>query len=99
MIIVIEACYIPLMDILDCVRYMIAESGLSTRKVSLALGRSASFLSTTLSKGSDIGASNVAKLANLLGWHLVLKKGDTEIEVTPRNNTAKRPSYRNKNHT
>lgn len=77
------------MDILDCIKHMIADSGQSARQVSQALDRSPNFLGTTFSKKSDVGASNVAKIANLLGWHLVLKKGDIEMEVTPRINSNK----------
>lgn len=76
------------MDILDCIRGMIEASGKSARQVSRDLGRSPNYLGATFANGSDIGASNVARVARLLGWRLVLVRGDEgdrdEMEVTPR---------------
>lgn len=77
------------MDILDCIKHMIADSGYSARQVSRMLDRSPNFLGSTFVNGSDVGASHTAKIANLLGWHLVLKKGDMEMEVTPRADSDK----------
>lgn len=77
------------MDILDCIKHMIADSGYSARQVSRMLDRSPNFLGSTFVNRSDVGASHTAKIANLLGWHLVLKKGDIEMEVTPRINSNK----------
>lgn len=79
------------MDVIECVKYMTADSGQSVRRVSQLLDRSPNFLGTTFSKRSDIGSSNVARIANLLGWRLVLKKGDVEVEVAPRADGDNRP--------
>lgn len=75
------------MDVLDCIRKMIEGSGKSARQVSRELGRSPNYLSATFSGHSDVGASNVAKVARILGWRLVLVRDEDgereEMEITP----------------
>lgn len=75
------------MDILDCIRQMIEASGKSARQVSRDLGRSPNYLGATFANGSDVGASNAARIARLLGWRLVLVCDSDEMEVTPRDNS------------
>jgi hypothetical protein len=79
------------MDILDCIRKMIEASGKSARQVSRDLGRSPNYLGATFAHGSDVGASNAARIARLLGWRLAFVRDDgdyrEELEVTPRANS------------
>ena len=81
------------MDILDCIRQMIGSSGKSARQVSRELGRFPNYLGATFANGSDVGSSNVACIAHLLGWRLVLVRGDggdrEEMEVAPRADSDK----------
>lgn len=81
------------MDILDCIKRMIEGSGKSARQVSRDLGRSPNYLGATFANGSDVGASNAARIARLLGWRLVFVRdnGDSreEMEVTPRADSDK----------
>jgi hypothetical protein len=76
------------MDILDCIKKMIEASGKSARQVSRDLGRSPTYLGTTFANGSDVGASNAARIARLLGWRLAFVRDDgdsrEELEVTQR---------------
>lgn len=76
------------MDILDCIKQMIEVSGKSARQVSRDLGRSPNYLGATFANGSDVGASNAARIARLLGWRLAFVRDDgdarEELEVTPR---------------
>ncbi len=76
------------MDILDCIKQMIEASGKSARQVSRDLGRSPNYLGATFANGSDVGASNAARIARLLGWRMVFVRDDgdarEELEVTPR---------------
>ena len=76
------------MDIIDCIKRMVEGSGKSARQVSRDLGRASTYLGTTITHKADVGASNVARIANLLGWRLVLvrdKDGKCEeMEVSPR---------------
>ena len=79
------------MDILDCIKKMIETSGKSARQVSRDLGRSPNYLGATFANGSDVGASNAARIARLLGWRLAFVRDDgdsrEELEVTPRANS------------
>lgn len=77
------------MDILECIKAMLDSSDKSARQVSRELGRSATYLSATFASGSDVGCSNAAKIASRLGWKLVFRKGETELEVTPRADSDK----------
>lgn len=76
------------MDILDCIKKMIEQSDKSARQVSRDLGRSPNYLGATFANGSDVGASNAARIARLLGWRLAFVRDDgdsrEELEVTPR---------------
>ena len=72
------------MDVLDAVKRVCEMEGVSGRGLSLMMGRSGNYMSATMAKGSDIGASNLARMANAMGWRLVLRKGDVEVEVSPR---------------
>lgn len=79
------------MDILDCIKQMIEASGKSARQVSRDLGRSPNYLGATFANGSDVGASNAARIARLLGWRLAFVRDDgdsrDELEVTPRDDS------------
>lgn len=80
------------MDILECIKAMIGQSDKSARQVSRELGRSATYLSATFASGSDVGSSNAAKIANILGWKLVFVRDGDELEVTPRSDSDKETS-------
>ena len=79
------------MDILECIKHMVDESGKSARQVSRDLGRSPNYLGATFANGSDVGASNAARIARLLGWRLAFVRDDgdsrEELEVAPRANS------------
>jgi hypothetical protein len=72
------------MDVLDALKHAMDESGTGGRELSRKLGKSESYVGVTIAKGSDVQASNLAKMANLMGWQLMLRKGDAEIEISPR---------------
>lgn len=77
------------MDIRDCIKHMLADSGMSARELSKSLGKYPTYVGTTLQRGSDIGTSNAAMMAKVMGWRLVFKKGDIEMEVTQRADSDK----------
>ncbi len=60
------------MDTNEVMRGMLAASGLSMRAASLALGRSASWLSNTLARPGGSEAATVAALAEVCGYRLAL---------------------------
>lgn len=72
------------MDITDCTKEMLKRSGIRQSELSRRLGKSRSYVATTLNKRADIGASNAAKMAELMGYRLSFRRGKEEIEVTPR---------------
>ena len=80
------------MDIIECAKRMIASSGKSARQVSRDLGKSPNYMAATFANRSDMSASNVARVAKLLGWRLVFRKDDIEMEVTPRADSDQGPT-------
>lgn len=89
-------CYHEPMDIVDCIKRMTEGSGKSARQVSRDLGRSPNYLGATFANGSDVGASNAARIARMLGWRLVfVRERDgkrEEMEVDPRADSDKGPA-------
>lgn len=72
------------MSSLDALSEMLKRSGMSKYALSKALGRSTTYISTTMQKGGDIGAENLARMAEVMGFRLVLDGKGEPIEVTPR---------------
>lgn len=72
------------MDTTDCIRHIVEQSGKSGIKISNAIGRSDYFISTTVSKGSDVGCSTMAAIADACGYELILKGHGEEIPIDPR---------------
>ncbi len=60
------------MDTNDAMRALVARSGLSMRAVSMDMGRSPTWLSTTLGRDGSSEAAIVAELADVCGYSLVL---------------------------
>lgn len=72
------------MELIDAVRYMIKESGTSARSLSRELGKSPTYMAATFANDSDIGARNLAKMADAMGWRLVLEKDGAQVPIDPR---------------
>ena len=72
------------MDVLSAITKMEEAESVNDSELSRRLGKSRNYMSVTRSKNSDIGASNLAKMANAMGWRLMLAKDGLNIEVTPR---------------
>lgn len=60
------------MDTHDAMRAMLERSGLTTYRVSVALGRHSSYVSTMLRRGSCPSADLLARLAAVCGYSLQL---------------------------
>ena len=58
----------------DAIRKMMEVSGTSAAELSRRLGKSDTYVSTTLSKGSSPRAENLAAMAEAMGFELVLKR-------------------------
>lgn len=59
------------MTVEDVIREMCFRSRRSMRAVSLEMGRSGAFLSTTLAKGSIPGVDTMARIAGVCGYRLL----------------------------
>ncbi len=71
------------MNTTECIRHMVGQSGMSARKASQALGKSPTYLGTVITKGVDVSAGNLAKIADTMGYELLLRKEGEEIPVDP----------------
>lgn len=71
------------MNTTECIRHMIEASGLSARKASQLLGKSPTYLGTTITNGSDVSAGNLSGIANVTGYELILRGRGEEIRVDP----------------
>ncbi|MBQ6452735.1 MAG: hypothetical protein IJJ14_00080, partial [Coriobacteriales bacterium] len=58
-------------------------SGIGITKVSEAMGRQRTFISSTLSKGVTPKADTLAQIAAACGYRLVLVGNGEEIEIEP----------------
>ena len=71
------------MNTTECIRHMVGQSGMSARKASQALGKSPTYLGTVITKGVDVSAGNLAKIADTMGYERLLRKEGEEIPVDP----------------
>ena len=69
-------------ETMDAVRGMMRESGIGARELSRRLGRSDNFVQNTLTR-DDMGAMRLARMAELMGYRLVLV-GDGDPMVVGR---------------
>lgn len=60
---------------------MLEKSGRSASEVSRSIGKSRNYIGGIFAQGSDIRTSNLARVAHELGYRLVLKGDDEEIEL------------------
>lgn len=67
----------------EAIRHMIDESGISCRSLSASIGRSPTFVSTTLAKDSTPRADTLAAMADAMGYELVLRGRGEEIRIDP----------------
>lgn len=69
------------MDTIAALEAMLERSGMSKYRLSKELGKHPTYIGTTISKGSEISAANLAKMARLMGFRLVLVGDGPEIEI------------------
>lgn len=72
------------MDVLAALKTMIETSGTNPTKLARDIGRSSRYVSTTMQKGSDIQCSNMARMAGVMGYELVLRGHGEELVIDPR---------------
>ncbi len=71
------------MKAIDAIQTMLAKSGKSANSVSLAMGKHRNYIATAIYKQSDPQADNLAKIAELCGYELILKGHGEEIAIDP----------------
>lgn len=60
---------------------MLERSGMSRYALSKAMGKSANYVANTINAGSDVGSQNLARMAKIMGFRLVLVGDGPEIEI------------------
>ena len=69
------------MDSTEFLRHAVARSGKSARQVSRDIGRSGTFISTTLGKGSDLSLPTLAAVAEATGYTIYAEGNGERIEL------------------
>lgn len=69
------------MDTIAALEVMLERSGMSKYRLSKELGKHPTYIGSTISKGSEIGAANLARMARIMGFRLVLVGEGPEIEI------------------
>ena len=72
------------MDTCACIRFMMEKAGMSGRQLSAALGKSPTYIGSTLSQGGNVTAENLAKMARIMGFDVVIEGRGERVEVTER---------------
>ena len=70
------------MDALGAVRWMMKQEQVNGVELSERLGKSKGCVSMMLYKNKDIKAGTLARIAAVLGYEVVLKRGPVELHIT-----------------
>lgn len=65
----------------EALREMLDRSGMSMYGLSKAMGRSKTYVQTTIRRGTNIGSATLAEMARAMGYRLVLDGDGEPIEV------------------
>ena len=71
------------MDAPEILRHMVEKSGKTYRQIAREIGRSESFVSTTIAHGACPRLDTFAAIAGTCGYQLVLKTDDEQLELVP----------------
>ena len=69
------------MNSCEAIRKMMEVSSTTAAALSRKMGKSDTYVSTTLSKGSSPRAENLAAMAKIMGFELILRQGNHEIVI------------------
>ena len=72
----------------EALREMLDRSGTSMYALSKAMGKSETYVQSTLRRGTDIGSTNLATMASHMGFKLTLNGMGEPIEITERSEDA-----------
>jgi hypothetical protein len=77
-------CYSVRMDTCACIRYMMEKAGMSGRQLSVSLGKAPTYVGTTLSRNGSVSVENLAKMAEIMGFKVVVEGHGERVSVTER---------------
>ena len=66
----------------DATLEIIGDSGMSVRKLSIAVGNTSSYLNRVIHKNGSPHVDKLAKLADICGYDLLLRRRDDDYEIT-----------------
>ena len=72
------------MDVLDAIQKMLNESGKSQNALAEHLGRTRQSISNMFRTKADVRVDTLARMAEFMGYKLLLKSKDDTIEIVPR---------------
>ena len=72
------------MDVLDAIQKMLNESGKSQNALAEYLGRARQSISNMFRTKADVRVDTLARMAEFMGYKLLLKSKDDTIEIVPR---------------
>ena len=72
------------MDVLDAIQKMLNESGKSQNALAEHLGRTRQSISNMFRTKADVRVDTLARMAEFMGYKLILKSKDDTIEIVPR---------------
>lgn len=71
------------MKLRDAIERMMKRSRYNASQLSVALGKNRTFISTSFSKGAVHRVDTLARMADIMGYKVVLKSADDEIVIDP----------------
>lgn len=71
------------MNTREAIEHMMRKSRYNGSQLSLAMGRNRNFLSTTFAKGSIPRVDTLAKMAEIMGYTIILENNGDRIEIDP----------------
>lgn len=72
------------MDVLDAIEQMLTKAGKSKAGLAESLGRSRQSIYNMFRDRADVKVDTLARMAEYLGYKLILKSKDDTIEIVPR---------------
>lgn len=76
-------CYDWAMNTEDAIKRMMKQTRWNSSQLSLAMGKTRNFLSTSFSRKVTPRVDTLAHAADIMGYHLQLTNGEDVIEIDP----------------
>lgn len=76
------------MNVLDAINAMLSQSGTSKAALAAALGRSRQSVGNMFVKGTDVYVDTLIKMADYMGYEVVLRKEGESMVLTAKGGSA-----------